>query len=337
VKIRSLRMSDMLDRLRTRKRLPLVNLALFLATSATTMIAGAWQYPASFETPASAVQLLLAGVPFAASLIGILLCHEMGHYLTARRYRVDSTLPFFIPAPIGIGTFGAVIRMRSAMPNLRATLDIGIAGPIAGLAVAIPLYAWGLAHSEIRAVGDVAAGLSSVGSPFAILRGLHRLADSYGSFGEAIRHRAELLGSGSFEIMGDSLITWLVQKWVVGPIPVGHDLFAHPVASAAWFGLLVTTLNLFPIGQLDGGHAIYALFGRRGAHLASRLVSAALFAAGFFFSWNWFIWWALTRFVVGLRHPPALQEEPLAPGRRALAIAALVLFAATFIPVPMSA
>ncbi len=316
-------MNDSLARARTRTRFPLLNVALFVATIATTLFAGAMQ-SAPAGGPFSVSRFLLAGVPFAASLVGILLCHEMGHYLMARAYGVDSTLPFFIPAPfIGVGTFGAVIRIRSAMPTRRAVLDIGAAGPIAGFLVAVPLLAWGLAHSEVKAIGDVAAAMSNVGSPWAILHAL-------------LRGQALTGGQGSIQLMGDSLVTRAVQRLVVGSVPAGYDVFLHPVAFAAWLGLFVTTLNLVPLGQLDGGHVTYALFGRRGAHLASRLVSLGLLAAGLFLSWNWLVWWLLTRFFVGLRHPPALDEEPLGHGRRALAILSLALFAATFIPVPIS-
>src|SRR5512146_581854 len=153
-------------------RIPILNVGLFVATVLTTMLAGASQtalrLPAGAGGLGSALAgaraIAVAGLPFATSLIGILLCHEMGHYLLARAHRVDSTLPFFIPVPVGpIGTFGAVIRIRSALPSRRATLDIGAAGPFAGFLVAIPLLAWGLLHSEVRAVGDVVLESPPVG------------------------------------------------------------------------------------------------------------------------------------------------------------------------------
>jgi membrane-associated protease RseP (regulator of RpoE activity) len=315
-------MNDPWVQVHPRARVPLPNILLFVATVATTLFAGAAQFP---STPGAQTvgRLVLAGIPFAASIIGILLCHEMGHYLMARAYGVDSTLPFFIPVPFGIGTFGAVIRMRSAMPSRRAVLDIGAAGPIAGFLAALPLLAWGLAHSEVRAVAEVTAGGSNLGSPFAIAQALLQGKPLSG-------------GQGAFQLMGDSLVTWGVQRFVLGNTPAGYDVVLHPVAFAAWIGLFVTTLNLIPIGQLDGGHITYALLGGRRAHLASRLVSLGLFASGIFLSWNWLVWWVLTRFFVGLPHPPALVEEPLGPGRRALAWASLALFAVTFIPVPIS-
>ncbi|BDG09684.1 site-2 protease family protein [Anaeromyxobacter paludicola] len=304
-----------------RARFPYVNAALFAATAVTTLWAGA-QLGELPQAGNAVAQVVLGGLPFAAAILGILVCHEMGHYLLGRAYGVDSTLPFFIPVPFGFGTFGAVIRIRSAMPTRRAVIDIGAAGPIAGFVVAVPLLAWGLAHSEIRAVGEGAAQASNVGSPFAILR--------------ALWLHQELRGGGGLQMMGDSLVTWGVAKLVVGALAPGFDVFLHPVALAAWLGLFVTTLNLIPIGQLDGGHVTYALLGRRGAFWVSRAVSLGLLGFGIFASWNWLIWWLITLFGVGLRHPPALVEEPLGPGRKLLAVVSLLLFLATFIPVPIA-
>ncbi|HZZ86383.1 MAG TPA: site-2 protease family protein [Anaeromyxobacteraceae bacterium] len=304
-----------------RSRFPYLNAALFAATAVTTVWAGA-QMGELPPAGGALARVVLGGLPFAAAILGILVCHEMGHYLMGKAYGVDSTLPFFIPVPFGFGTFGAVIRIRSPMPTRRAVIDIGAAGPIAGFAVALPLLAWGLAHSEIRAVGEAAAATSNVGSPYAILR--------------ALWLHQELRGGGGLQLMGDSLVTWGMARLVVGPIAPGFDVFLHPVALAAWLGLFVTTLNLIPLGQLDGGHVTYALLGRQGALRLSRLVSLGLLGFGLFASWNWLVWWLITRFAVGLRHPPALQEEPLGPGRKLLAAAALLLFLATFIPVPIA-
>ncbi|HEY5677789.1 MAG TPA: site-2 protease family protein [Myxococcales bacterium] len=322
-------MAEALARARTWNRFPYLNVALFLATVVTTLVAGAqgtaFKIPAVDDgllarVAAEAGAIALAGLPFATSIIGILFCHEMGHYLLARAWRVDSTLPFFIPVPVGpVGTFGAVIRIRSALPSRRATLDIGAAGPFAGFVVALPLLAWGLAHSEVRPVGDALLESPHVG--------LVQLALSQLS-GESLS-----VGGQHF---GDSLVTWAVQRVVVGALPPGHDVFLHPVAFAAWIGLFVTTLNLIPIGQLDGGHVTYALLGRRRARAFSRVVSWGLFGAGLFVSWNWLLWWAVTRFAVGYDHPSALVEEPLDGKRKVLAVLALVLFAVTFIPIPVS-
>jgi membrane-associated protease RseP (regulator of RpoE activity) len=299
-----------------RRRLPWLNALLFVATLATTVLAGAgfagW---AGEGLPG----LALSGLPYATAVLAILLAHEMGHWLQARAWRVDSTLPYFIPVPTSFGTLGAVIRLRSAIPSRDAVLDIGAAGPIAGALVAVPLYAWGLAHSEVRAVGELAS--SNTGSLLAI--------------GQALLAGEPLQWGGDAMVFGDSLLTTGLQRAVVGALPPGHDVFVHPVALAAWLGLFVTTLNLIPIGQLDGGHVLYAWLGERGALRVSRLVSWALLAAGVLVSLNWLVWWVLTRLVVGLRHPPALVDRPITPGRRAVAAASLVLFVLTFVPVPI--
>jgi membrane-associated protease RseP (regulator of RpoE activity) len=248
----------------------------------------------------------------------------MGHYLLARRYGVRATLPYFIPVPFGAGTLGAVIRMRSPIPSRRATLDIGAAGPLAGLAVAIPLLLLGLSLSEVRETGVAAATAGSpFQSPWALVRALLAHAPIRGA-------------AGSAEVFGDSALTWAAGRLVFGRLPPGHDVFLHPVALAAWLGLLVTTLNLVPVGQLDGGHVLYALLGRRRARRIGGVVSAGLLAAGFFWTWSWLVWWALTRFVIGVGHPPALAEEPLGPGRKAIAWLSLALFLLTFVPVPVS-
>jgi len=315
---------------RVAARIPYLNLALFFATVLTTLWAGAQAVdipPASGSSLASvgaeALSVVIAGLPFAASLIAILLCHEMGHYLLARAYGVEATLPFFIPVPAGpVGTLGAIIRIRSRMPNRRAVVDIGAAGPLAGFAVALPLLAWGLAHSKVRQVGD-AFGPSPLGmSAVAWLNARIKT----GAFPDA----------GRRQIYGESLITLAVRRLVLGPLPSGSEVVAHPVALAAWFGLFVTALNLFPVGQLDGGHVTYALFGRRGARLFSRCVSWGLLFCGLFLAFSWLLWWAVARFVVRVDHPPAADETPLGPGRKVLALVALLLFAATFIPVPVS-
>jgi membrane-associated protease RseP (regulator of RpoE activity) len=313
---------------------PAVNVALLVATLATTIwtgfyLAGA-QGGAIIGAPAaqaarSLVAAAWAGLPFAGAIVGILLSHEMGHYLLARRHRVDATLPFFIPFlpffPLGIGTLGAVIRLRSRMPSRRAVLDIGAAGPIAGFVVAVPLLLWGYAHSA-PAPPDLGSPLG-VESPLRFL--LHLLRGS----------PADPEGSGQVIVFGRSLLTWAALRLTHPALPSGAEVIEHPVAIAAWFGLYVTTINLLPVGQLDGGHVLYALLGRERAQRASRLVSWALLGMGLAVSWTWLAWWALTRVLVGTHHPPAVVEEPLTPGRKAVAALALVLFVATFTPIPI--
>jgi membrane-associated protease RseP (regulator of RpoE activity) len=314
-------MDDVLVRPRSEGRFPALHVALFVATVATTLWAGFELSPLAARAP-TLVNVIRGGLPFAGSLVTILFCHEMGHYLLARRHGVVATLPYFIPVPFGAGTLGAVIRMRSAIPSRRAALDIAAAGPLAGFAVALPLLLWGLAHSEVKAIA-ASPGASALASPFTAARALWE-------------GRPLVAEPGALQFFGDSLVT-LGARWaMLGALPAGSDVFLHPVAFAAWLGLLVTALNLVPIGQLDGGHVLYALMGRRGALLGSRLVSAGLLAAGLFLSWNWLVWWFLTRVLIGFRHPPALVDEPLDPRRRAVALLSLLLFALTFVPVPVS-
>ena len=299
-----------------RRRLPWWNGVLFLATIGTTVLSGAGFAGFSGD---GIPGLVLAGLSYSTAILAILLAHEMGHYLQARAWRVDSTLPYFIPMPTSFGTLGALIRLRAPIPSRDAVLDIGAGGPIAGALVAVPLYAWGLAHSEVRAVGEMA--VANTGSLWSIAQALLR--------GET------LSWGGDTMVFGDSLLTSGLQRLVVGPLAPGYDVFVHPVALAAWLGLFVTTLNLIPIGQLDGGHVTYAWLGERGALRLSRLVSWALFAAGIFISLNWLVWWLLTRLVIGLRHPPAIVDEPITPGRRAVAVASMLLFLLTFVAVPI--
>lgn len=311
---------------RPRRPFPVANVVLFLLTVATTVNQGRFgqDLPPGEVTAWGLIRL---GLPFAGALIAILLTHEMGHYVLARIHRVACTLPYFIPVPFGIGTFGAVIRMRGVMPDRKAVLDIGAAGPIAGFLVAVPLYAWGIAHSTIQ-VGPIPMEGATPNSPFALLMAwLHGLPLGGGS---------PQAGELAFMNLGDSLLTRAVQALVLPDVPEGAQVMSHPVATAAWFGLFVTALNLIPLGQLDGGHVIYGLFGRRGALWFSRAVSLGLLLCGIFLSWNWLVWFLLTRFLIGLKHPPAVVEEPLGPGRRAVAWASLAIFAVTFIPVPIS-
>ncbi|MGH7822913.1 MAG: site-2 protease family protein, partial [Candidatus Binatia bacterium] len=165
-----------------------------------------------------------AGLPFSLTLMAILLTHEMGHYLTARHHGVKATLPYFLPGPpILVGTFGAFIRMKSAPGDRRVLFDVGAAGPWAGLLVAVPAAVYGLSVSELRPIPPTFTGL----------------------------------------YFGDSLLFKLLSYAAIGPVPYGFDIILHPMAMAGWFGLFVTVLNLLPVGQLDGGHVIYAMVGRR--------------------------------------------------------------------------
>ncbi len=241
---------------------------------------------------------LLAGLSFSVPLMTILLAHEMGHYLTARRYGVDQSLPYFIPAPTLFGTLGAIILMRSQPPNRAVLMRVAVMGPYMGLVFAIPMAAWGIAHST------AIDGAVLEGGPW----------------------------------FGESLL-WQAISAVFAPD--AENLALHPVGFAAWAGFLVTSLNLIPAAQLDGGHVAYALFGRRQLQL-SRLVVLVLFTVGVTLgarnqgAYVWVVWAALL-FGMGLKHPPVRDElAPLSRGGRAAGWLALVVFVLTFMPVPIT-
>ena len=292
-------------RVETRRGL-LLPAGLFLATLATTLWVGgalgiAAESPDLFRRAegsmswfAWTVLWVRHGVPYSFSLLCILLCHELGHYLTARAYRVDASLPYFLPMPFTIvGTLGAFIRIRSPFPDRRALLDVGLAGPIAGFLVCLPLLAAGVSGSR---VGAPAVGGLQLGEPLA------------------------------FQMFAA----------VFGPaVAEGEVLYLSPMGLAAWFGLLVTAINLLPIGQLDGGHALYAVFRER-AFRWSRAAHLLMFPLAVW-SPTWLIW-GLLCLLLGARrpHPPTLDDSaPLDRRRRALAIVGLVVFVLSFTPEPV--
>lgn len=296
---------------RTRPRYWL-HILLFAATIVSTLIVGArLQYnfaqalpqfqsstdlfplPWVFEQPAR----LLLGIPFAVTLLGILLAHEMGHYVYAQRNDVAATLPFFLPAPTLIGTLGAFIRIRSPIRTRAALFDIGIAGPIAGFVVAVPALFFGLAFTRV----------------------------AHGAISDPQRLT-----------LGFPLIFDIVWKMLHAHAPVAQlaQLSLSPVAIAAWIGMFATSLNLLPGGQLDGGHIVYALFPRFHKH-ASRLTVLALIPMGIFLWMGWLIW-AVLLFLTIMRHPEVPEMPALDTKRQILGIIALVMFAVTLIPAPFS-
>jgi membrane-associated protease RseP (regulator of RpoE activity) len=257
-------------------RSPALNVLLFALTAASVYIAGG--------------PLLVAG------LLSILMAHEMGHYVMCRLYRVDATLPFFIPFPFPgftlVGTLGAFIRIRGAIPHRRALFDIGIGGPLAGFAVCLPVLALGIA--EARIVPDTP-------NPFTIS-------------------------------LGEPLLFHWAAVWLRG-IQEGQTLSIGPLGMAAWFGLFVTALNMMPIGQLDGGHVVYSLV-RQKAHLVSRIASWVCVAL-IYFGPSWVVWAILVR-VLGRRHPPTWDDaSPLGGARVAIGIFGFVVFAVCFTPTPI--
>jgi len=261
-----------------------------VATFLTTTFAGAIQQGINpLKQPLGMIQ----GLPFSITLMGILMVHEMSHYLASRVHKVPSTLPFFIPAPSIIGTFGAVIRMKGAIWDRRALLDIGASGPIGGFLLALPALTFGLTISKVVPGGSGEGGL----------------------------------------ILGDSLLMALLERLVLGDLPMAADVILHPIAFAGWIGMFVTSLNLLPVGQLDGGHIAKALFPDQFDILA-RVVHLSLILMGVFFWEGWLIW-ALLLVFIGVRHPPVLLPHiSLDERRRKVGYFALAIFVLTFVPAP---
>jgi membrane-associated protease RseP (regulator of RpoE activity) len=275
-------------------------ITLFAVTVFTTLWAGAYQThtgairgPVDFllDSPES----LWRGIPFAATLLTILVTHEFGHYLLSRLHRVPASLPLFIPGPPHfIGTFGAIIRMRGPIMNRRALFDIGVAGPLAGFAVAVVALVIGLKLSTV--------------------------VERTSTFGLQL---------------GEPLLLQFVSWIIIGSLPPQADVLLHPIAFAAWFGLFVTSLNLIPIGQLDGGHVAYALWGSRQRTMAFAIVPV-LIVLGFVGWPGWFVW-AFMAGLWGLGHPPVRNPElALGAGRILVGWFALIVFAVTFAPIPFS-
>lgn len=231
---------------------------------------------------------------YSGAIMTILLTHEMGHFLTAKRYGISATLPYFIPIPLPpFGTMGAVIKMGGRIPNRKALFDIGAAGPIAGLVMIIPSIVIGLKMSQIVTVSS--------------------------------------LGENTITL-GDSLLFNLLSRVVLGHIPQGQDVLLHPLAYAGWVGLLVTALNLLPIGQLDGGHVIYSLFKNR-SKLFSLFFYSVLLIVCLFFYVGWFL--ILILLAIFRKHPPTMNDYvPLDRKRKILGIIVLVVFVLSFTPVP---
>ena len=279
---------------------------LFAATMATTTITGArmaadfrdnlpfpglegiWQSRTAWLANPT---LLLDGLPFSLALMAILLAHELGHYLACVYYKLDASLPYFLPAPVITGTFGAFIRIRSAIYSKRALFDVAIAGPLAGFAVLVPVMIAGLAMSKVL------PGINAEG---------------------ALR-------------FGDPPLLVLMARAIFDGVAM-DDLYLHPVARAAVIGMLATAWNLIPIGQLDGGHILYAV--KPQAHRVMSLVMvASLVCMGYFWWWGWYMW-AVPLFF-GRKHPSIHDPEEIGGLRVQLAVVALMLFALCFTPIPI--
>jgi membrane-associated protease RseP (regulator of RpoE activity) len=278
----------------TRPANPWINLALFVATVFSVVLMGALNEGAN---PLADPGSLAMGVPFAATLLTILGTHEFGHYFAARYHRVAVTLPYFIPMPLSfVGTFGAFIQLRSPVRNRSQLFDVGVAGPLAGLIVTIPLLLYGLALSPVEPMPS----------------------------------------GGGYIMEGNSLFYLAAKYFVHGQILPGNgvDVMLHPVAFAAWFGLLVTAFNLLPVGQLDGGHVIFTLIGDKIRYVGGLFVLAVM-AMGVLLWQGWFLW-AFLILLLGVGHPPPLNDvTPLDGKRKLLAVLTILIFILVFVPVPL--
>jgi membrane-associated protease RseP (regulator of RpoE activity) len=272
---------------------------LLVLTLATTTWAGALQQGVNIlQHPTN----FTVGLPYSIGLLLILGAHELGHYFAARHHRIRVTPPYFIPAPFALGTFGAFISMRGLVRDRRALFDVAVAGPLAGLVFAIPALLLGLQYSRV-VTDDAPIGFAH----------------------------------GGVEI-GSSFLMAFLSKLALGPAAAeGHRLILHPLAFAGWLGLLLTALNLLPIGQLDGGHIAHALFGSRRARTISIVALVSLFLLAFFV-WPGLMMWAfIVFFIAGTGDTPAANDlTPLDPPRQALGYFAFVLLALILVPVPHS-
>lgn len=305
--------------LRKPRRRPLwTPLILFLLTIISTLSVGA-EYsisysqnrepfsaePNPFVTMARPLQhpeMLLLGIPFSFTLLCILLAHELGHYFTCRRYGIDVTYPYFLPAPTLLGSFGAFIRIRSPIPTRRALFDVGLSGPVVGFIFVVPALIFAIANSKIvPGLGANPSGAMQFGNP---------------------------------------PLVYLLNA-IFHPYVPQQDILLHPVGRAAWVGLLVTALNLLPAWQLDGGHILYCITSRLHRRI-SLTVAAITLAMGLLGIWSshfwpgWILWGGLLLILsLRFRHPPLLNRwEPLGPTRRMWAVFALVIFLLCFTPWP---
>lgn len=270
---------------------------LLLATLATTIWAGALhqginllQEPGRFA----------AGLPYSFGLMLILGAHEMGHYIAARKHAMHVSLPYFIPVPFALGTFGAFISLRSPAPSRRALFDMAVAGPLAGLVFAIPALLIGLPMSTVTETAPSAMAMHGGGVN-----------------------------------VGSSLLLATLASLSLGDDLTGHVIILHPLAFAGWLGLLVTALNLLPIGQLDGGHISDAMFGQRRSAMIGMAALVALFGLGIFV-WSGLLFWAfIVWFIAGRKGLPPLNDiTALGAGRLALGWFALAILAVILLPVP---
>ena len=271
-----------------------IHAVLFFLTIISTLIAGSIMQGGD---PFSNPIDITKGIPFSITLMLILGCHEFGHYYYALKHNVDATLPYFLPAPpyiFIIGTFGAFIKIKSPIYKKDALLQIGAAGPIAGFIIAVPALVIGLLLSDVIEINNQYNGI----------------------------------------ILGDSLLMKIFTYIIFPDLGNGYDILLHPVAFAGWIGLLVTMLNLLPVGQLDGGHIAYAMLGNKQG-LVGWITLGALFLLSFL-SLNWLVWGLLIFFLMrSAKHPPIHDiHTPLSNKNKNIGYLCLLIFILCFIPTP---
>lgn len=308
-----------------------VNLLLFFLTILSVMFTGATFMDTEMTSPfqlslGGFIQFMLKGWPFALSLLGILLSHELGHYLVGRARGENVTLPYFIPFPFSaFGTMGAFINMKETPKNKKHLMDIGLAGPLIGLLVAIPVLFIGLSLSS---VGPIEADLPEGAVHFLEGNSVFYLFSKFVTFGKVLPQPLSFDGMHPF-------LYWLRYFFTGSPAPIGGlDVQIHPVAWAGWAGLFVTGINLIPAGQLDGGHILYVLFGKKTAKKILPFILIAMAVLGIFWTGWWF--WAVLILIFGRRYAEPLDQiTPIDTKRKVLGVVALVIFILIFTPVPL--
>lgn len=321
----------------------LINIILFLLTILSVMLTGMDVPPDAIPADGSPsftlmLRYLWTGWPFALSMLGILFAHEMGHYIACRYYKVPATLPYFIPAPFisPLGTLGAFIIMRGIPKNKRVLFDVGVAGPLAGLVIAIPVLFYGLSISPLGPVEPPPPGMTG------LLEGnsIFYLLSKYIFFGELLPKPVSMNGLSTTAY-------WLQYFFTGQPIPFnGLDVQLHSVALAGWAGLLVTALNLVPVGTLDGGHVAYGLFGQKARRIFP-FVMGGLIALSFLpslltlsfrgMNFSWLLWVIILFWLGNVRAQPLDDITELDAPRRALGYFMLIIFVLLFTPIPMVA
>jgi membrane-associated protease RseP (regulator of RpoE activity) len=297
----------LLDYSKVKKENTKINLILFLITILTTTLTGAMLVGSD---PFLTFQGLIKGIPYAIAILCILGAHEMGHYLYAKKYRIYTTLPYFIPFFVPgfnlIGTMGAFIKMRSPIPDKKALFDVGIAGPIAGFIVSLFFLVLG----------------------FSLLPDLEGVKEYIGQMHEWSETGANAL------TLGNPLLFDLIRSMMGGEHLPMYEVYHYPYIFAGWIGLFVTALNLIPIGQLDGGHISYALLGDKAKYVAiGAFIALALLN---FYSLNWILWTILILLVIRLKHPPTLNDSiELDQNRKTLAWISYIVFITCFSPMPI--